>query len=62
MTEEDAVLVAAHRWWMSKRPIPWSEEAHIANPAVNCASPQERELAESIARIRQSVLAQERES
>jgi hypothetical protein len=32
-----AVLLAARRWWESKRPLTWTLEQHLAAPRVNCA-------------------------
>jgi hypothetical protein len=34
---EQQVLEAARRWWVSRRPLTWSERKHINNPLVNCS-------------------------
>ncbi len=39
------VAGAALTWWLSRRPVGWSRAQHIACPAVNCASDEERALA-----------------
>ncbi|NML17945.1 hypothetical protein [Azohydromonas caseinilytica] len=43
------VAEAAVAWWMAHRPSDWSLEQHLADPAVNCKSDQERQLAYSVA-------------
>jgi hypothetical protein len=40
---------AAVRWWKAKRPLAWSAEMHMENPAVNTTSPEERTLALRVA-------------
>ena len=41
---------ASIRWWESKRPVGWSEDQHLAEPTVDCASPAEQALARAVAR------------
>lgn len=36
---------AAYRWWLTKRPVGWTEEDHHQNPDINCMSDAESNLA-----------------
>lgn len=40
---------AANRWWRSKRPLGWNKECHLNNPAVNCETNKEKDLAYAVA-------------
>lgn len=43
------VIVAAHRWWESKRPLRMDEGEHLANPRINLSTDAEMFLAEAVA-------------
>lgn len=42
------VLLAARRWWESRRPVAWTLGEHLANPEVNCVTPSEKALAKAV--------------
>ena len=47
---EAAVLSAALLWWKGHRPLGWSPEQHLKEPAVNVATAGAERLAEAVAR------------
>lgn len=49
MPKGDTVLRAARRWWRGHRPMGWTLGQHIENPAVNCSSQFDVELALAVA-------------
>jgi hypothetical protein len=54
-THEDArpymnrILTHAIAWWEAQRPRDWTLMDHLADPAVNCRTPREQELASAVA-------------
>lgn len=46
-TVEDAAIA----WWEAKRPITWTEEAHLANPCINVSTWSESALALQVSRL-----------
>jgi hypothetical protein len=40
---------AAVAWWLTKRPVAWTEEQHRKSPRVNCLTAGEQRLANAVA-------------
>lgn len=47
--QEQAVINAAKRWWLSHRPIGWGECDHLDAADINCVTQREKELANAVA-------------
>ncbi len=45
MSPSRAVVIQAVRWWKMRRPVGWTLEQHMTNPAVNTASEADKALA-----------------
>jgi hypothetical protein len=61
MTEQEhleAIEQAAYEWWLGRRPRNWTEDEHVKNPVINCCSTYEITLANAVAKMRRSVLAE----
>ena len=49
----EEALDAADAWWVTKRPITWTDAEHAAQPFVNCVGPQEQALAAALRAVRE---------
>ena len=43
------VVGAAKAWWVSKKPVAYSNSEHLENPTINCCGEEEKELARAVA-------------
>lgn len=54
MTPQEEVWLecaaAAHGWWLSIRPLNYSNSDHLENPTVNCTTGPQKQLALAVAR------------
>ena len=46
-----ALEKAALNWWLTKRPLTYTEDEHINIPAINCRNEAEEELAWQVSRM-----------
>ena len=46
------VVRLAEEWWLSQRPVGWTEDKHLGNPTVNTSSDAELSLAQAVADLR----------
>jgi hypothetical protein len=54
LTAEELTIIlelgdCAVKWWLSKRPLNWSDNGHLNNPTINCTWEKEKNLAKIVA-------------
>lgn len=49
-TAESNLIDSAYAWWLTKRPVAYSAEQHLRNPAINTTGDRESELAHAVSK------------